>query len=75
MTSTKGMIPMPNTKTERFLGGHCLLMIGYNDVTQRFTCVNSWGRSWGNNGLCYVPYNYVLSKSLVTDFCQLNFTY
>jgi C1A family cysteine protease len=70
-----GVIPMPNVFTEQFLGGHCMLIIGYNDATQTFTCANSWGSAWGNRGLCYIPYAYLLDSALTADFCQLNFIF
>ena len=73
--STTGMVPMPNTKTETFLGGHCVVIVGYNDTTQRFTCANSWGTSWGNKGYFYLPYDYVTNASLSGDFCVTQFTY
>ena len=71
----KGVIPTPNVLTEELRGGHCMLIIGYNDATQMFTCANSWGNSWGDRGLCYIPYAYLLDSNLAADFCQLNFIY
>jgi len=73
LSSTNGIVPMPNTTTETLQGGHCMLLVGYNDATQTFTCANSWGNSWGNNGLCYMPYAYILNSTLSSDYCQLNF--
>jgi C1A family cysteine protease len=75
MKSTNGVIPMPDTTTEQLLGGHCMLIIEYNDATQTFTCANSWGSSWGDRGLCYIPYAYLLDSNLAADFCQLNFIF
>jgi len=75
LNSTKGVIPMPNVETEEFQGGHCMLIVGYNDTTQRFTCANSWGSSWGDRGLCYMPYAYLLDSTLSSDFCQLNIVF
>jgi C1A family cysteine protease len=70
-----GMVPVPKTRTEAFRGGHCMNIIGYNDTTQRFTCVNSWGTSWGNKGICYVPYQYLMNSALARDFCFTQFIY
>lgn len=75
MNTVRGVIPSPNVNKESLLGGHCMLIIGYNDVNQRFTCVNSWGRYWGTGGLCYMPYDYVLNSKLASDFCQLTFVF
>jgi C1A family cysteine protease len=70
-----GIVPIPNTKTETYQGGHCACIVGFNDTTQCFTCVNSWGTSWGNKGLFYMPYNYVTNSKLCSDFCFLYFKY
>ncbi len=66
-----GIIPYPNISTERFLGGHALVAIGYDDNTQLIKCVNSFGRSWGDNGYAYIPYNYILNTSLTDDLWMI----
>ena len=38
--------------------GHCVVLIGYNDEAGRFTFVNSWGVSWGEEGYGELPYEY-----------------
>ena len=63
-----GVIPMPNTTKEQCLGGHCILMIGYDDSTHRFTFQNSWGETVGQNGFFTIPYEYVLDSNLAFDF-------
>ena len=73
--ASSGVVPMPDVKHDRLLGGHCILMIGFDNVAKRFTCVNSWGSSWGNDGFFTIPYEYVLSRSLAADFCSLDFVY
>jgi C1A family cysteine protease len=67
--ASTGIVPMPNTSKETSQGGHCMIIIGYDDTKSLFTCVNSWGTSWGNKGLCYIPYSYLLNKQLAADFC------
>jgi hypothetical protein len=37
-------------------GGHAYLAIGYNDVTKRLLCQNSWGTSWGLKGRFSIGY-------------------
>jgi C1A family cysteine protease len=73
--SSTGIVPMPNTKTETFKGGHCVCLVGYNDTTQMFTCANSWGSSWGNKGYFTIPYAYLTNPSLAGDFCFTTFIY
>jgi len=33
-----------------FLGGHCILIVGWNDAEQSWICKNSWNTDWGDNG-------------------------
>lgn len=38
-------------------GGHCVCIVGYDDVTRQFKVLNSWGGSWGRSGYFYVTYD------------------
>lgn len=71
--ATTGIIPMPNTTTETLLGGHCISMVGYDDNKLCFICANSWGTSWGNKGLFYLPYTYTIDSNLAGDFFYFTF--
>ncbi|TMA97021.1 MAG: hypothetical protein E6J70_15550 [Deltaproteobacteria bacterium] len=44
-----GVVPMPRP-TERVLGGHAVLAVGYDDAQKRFLVRNSWGSGWGLKG-------------------------
>ena len=46
---TSGIAPIPNPQKEALLGGHCVAIIGYDDVRKFFILANSWG-NWGNKG-------------------------
>jgi len=35
---------------------HAMLVVGYDDIEQRFELMNSWGSDWGNGGFIYVSY-------------------
>lgn len=35
---------------------HAMLVVGYDDETQTFEIMNSWGSEWGNGGFLYVRY-------------------
>ena len=57
-----GRIAMPSGSV---LGGHCNLLVGYNDSfgnldgsAGAFITQNSWGTSWGASGFGYMPYGY-----------------
>jgi C1A family cysteine protease len=41
-----GVMPYPNTSTERVLGGHAVLIVGYNKNRNVFIVRNSWGSGW-----------------------------
>lgn len=43
---------------------HAMVICGYNDVNKYFIVRNSWGRSFGHNGYCYLPYSYVRDSNL-----------
>jgi len=62
-----GMIPMPNKKKESLLGGHAVLLVGYDDSISRFILRNSWGESWGDKGYGYIPYDFIGNSSLTSD--------
>jgi C1A family cysteine protease len=62
-----GTVNMPKT-TERPLGGHAVLAVGYDDKAKRFTVRNSWGPGWGIKGYFTVPYAYLESRDLADDF-------
>lgn len=63
-----GHIPIPDTTKEKNLGGHCILLIAYDDNGKYFTFMNSWGIKVGQNGFFTLPYNYVLDPNLSSDF-------
>lgn len=65
-----GVIPMP-TKKDKELGGHALLLVGYDDSKKLFTTRNSWGTGFGDKGYIYLPYDYVTNKSLGDDYWAL----
>lgn len=62
-----GMVPYP-ALSEQLLGGHAVMICGYDDSIQRFICQNSWGTSWGDHGFFYMPYAYFCNGSLADDF-------
>jgi C1A family cysteine protease len=53
--SKGGVIPIGKGN---IIGGHAILLVGYNDVTRRFKFKNSWGVDWGDKGYGYLPYTY-----------------
>jgi C1A family cysteine protease len=66
-----GKVPMPS-RTERLLGGHAVLAVGYDDKTQRFIVRNSWGEGWGLKGYFTMPYAYLTDRSLASDIWTID---
>jgi C1A family cysteine protease len=67
MAASTGIIPMPDADTEQLLGGHAIVLMGYDDVKQVFVFRNSWSAAWGNGGYGTLPYAYVQNPSLTSD--------
>jgi Papain family cysteine protease len=38
------------------IGGHCIVIVGYDDTQQAWLMRNSWGTGWGNVGYCWFGY-------------------
>jgi C1A family cysteine protease len=55
--SASSVLPMPMS-AEESLGGHAIVIVGYDDDFQYFICRNSYGEEWGDNGYFYMPYEY-----------------
>ena len=60
-----GVIPLPNTRTERLLGGHAICLTGYTG--NFFTFRNSWGKNAGINGTFQIPMAYIGNWNLTGD--------
>lgn len=62
-----GIVPMPKLN-ESLEGGHATLGVGYDDSKKMIITRNSWGLDWGINGYFYLPYDYITSSQLASDF-------
>lgn len=61
--SKDGILPTP-ILTDPIIGGHAILIIGYNDTSRLFKFKNSWGTSWGDNGYGYISYDYYIYNNM-----------
>lgn len=43
---------------------HAMVICGYNDETRVFKVRNSWGKHFGVDGYCYMPYSYITNTEL-----------
>lgn len=67
-----GVVPMPNEETEKLLGGHAVVCVGYDDNRKMWIMRNSWGDQWGSHGYFYLPYQYLLDSDLSTDLWYIS---
>lgn len=79
--SATGKIPFP-CKGESVMGGHAVDAVGYDnkmkikntkcgqETTGALLIRNSWGKSWGDDGYGWLPYEYVL-KGQADDWWTL----
>ena len=47
---------LKENEDDKFMGGHAMTVVGYDDIKKHFIIRNSWGRSWGDEGYCYYKY-------------------
>jgi C1A family cysteine protease len=66
-----GVMNLP-TGGETLLGGHAVMAVGYDDHAERFIVRNSWGPQWGQNGYFTMPYVYLTTKDLASDFWTIH---
>ena len=50
-----GVMPAPK-KTEKLLGGHAVMAVGYSLKDKRLIVRNSWGAGWGQKGYFTMPF-------------------
>ncbi len=69
-----GIMPMPDP-SERFMGGHAVLAVGYDDESRHLIVRNSWGDKWGQKGYFMMPYGVIESgrggAKMAQDFWTL----
>lgn len=65
-TARTGIVHMPEAD-EKLLGGHAVLVVGYDLDKKHFICRNSWGTEWGDDGDFYMPFAYLEDYNLAGD--------
>jgi len=59
--SVGGLINMP-TSRNKVIGGHAILLVGYDDRSKLFKFKNSWSDKWGDKGYGYLFYDYAMEN-------------
>lgn len=62
-----GIIPMPKPG-EQVVGGHAVMAVGFDTEKNWFIVRNSWGVDWGDQGYCYMPFEYLTNSDYASDF-------
>jgi len=53
---------------EKWVGGHAICVVGYDDAKKWFKFKNSWGKTWGDGGYGYMSYDY-MAEYLMDVWC------
>ena len=72
-TARTGIVPVPDVEKEERCGGHAMTIVGYDDDKKAFLVANNWGSTWGDNGFCWFPYDYMLNDDLCGDFWSIRY--
>ncbi len=64
-----GLFPYP-APTDKVVGGHAVMAVGYDDAKQCVLIRNSWSTAWGQQGYGWLPYRYI-TDGLATDWWSL----
>ncbi len=66
-----GVVPMPAPEdvAHAVHGVHSMCAVGYNDGEKVFVVRNAWGTAWGDEGYCYMPYDYLLNPRFNDGDC------
>jgi len=72
-TPIQGRIPDPAPNNVP-IGGHCILIVGYNDTTSLFTIRNSWGSGWATGGYATISYAYITGDNAFNPIVVNSFT-
>jgi len=59
MNMQTGALNIPPKGQEQLMGGHVVVLTGYDAVQEEYTFKNSWGEGWGDNGFGTMPKAYL----------------
>lgn len=61
LNSENDTVTMPTIQDEP-AGGHAVTLVGYDLAARVFLAKNSYGTSWGNEGYCWIPFEYIKTQ-------------
>jgi hypothetical protein len=62
LDSTAPVVSMPSATDEPY-GGHAMVLVGYHLARQQFLAKNSFGTDWGDQGYCWIPFEYMRTQA------------
>ena len=63
--NVSGFVDIPSESELKEDENHAMVVCGYSDSEGYFIVRNSWGTEFGDNGYCYLPYDYFRTPKLV----------
>jgi hypothetical protein len=63
----------PDMESEKKVGAHPILIIGYNDKNRSFDILNGLSPTWGNDGYGSIPYSYIMDSKICGDIFTLSY--
>lgn len=68
---SKGFVYRPTEEEikENNYGNHAMVICGYSEEDKVYIVRNSWGKGFGDNGYCYIPFSYIEDSSLANSAC------
>ena len=61
-----------HSTSDEMLGGHAVVLIGYDDTTQTFNVLNSHGSDFADGGYFRLKYEYALNPDLAFEYYVVN---
>lgn len=61
-TGSNGVVPIPNTRREAYLGNHQMTIVGIRD-DNKYIVVNSYGENYGFKGMYFIPFGYGFAQA------------
>jgi C1A family cysteine protease len=71
--TTSNTVPIPS-QTEEPLGGHAMCLVGYDMNKQLVLARNSFGKNWGLNGYCWIPFDYMRDETMDSWIFDIDLT-